>query len=218
MNFRNHPLGEPATYAARLAQRHTDIGFILAQLDREYGRNRHGLTRDQVAKMRKPEPEPFEAKAYAHMTDQYIRKTDFAQFRETIKADSKLVESLNKARGIEAPPVERPKRLRPYVKPTPESVPVGYREVVASIASDMDVKLADIVGLGRVRPVMQARLVAYKVLTMRGASLAQVGRWLGGRDHSTVINGLRKFEKDATPWMRELVKRWTPEEKTDDAA
>ena len=177
------------------------------------------MTRDEIAKMRKPEPVQFYAKMTAHMTDQYIRKCDFTEFRQTIKADSKLIESLNKARGIETPPpVERPKRIRPYVKPSPESVPVGFREVVFSIAQDMDVKASDIIGLGRVKPVMQARMVAYKVLSMRGASLAQVGRWLGGRDHSTVINGLRKFEKDATPWMRELVKRWTPEEKTDDAA
>jgi len=48
------------------------------------------------------------------------------------------------------------------------------------------------------------------VLASRGTnSLAQVGRWIGGRDHSTVINGLRKYEKDATPWMREIVRRWT---------
>lgn len=211
MNFRSHPLGEPANYAARLAQRHSDIGFILAQLDREYGRNRHGLTRDQVAKMRKPEPVPFEEKMTAHVTDKYIRQTDFEAFRATIIADAKLVESLCKAKGLEPPRrPERPKlRTVKYIAPTPNHIPEGPRGIIGSIAQDMDVKASDIVGLGRVKPVMQARLVAYKVLSMRGASLTQVGQWLGGRDHSTVINGLRKFEKDATPWMRELVRRWT---------
>lgn len=208
MNFRNHPLGEPATYAARLAQRHSDVGFILAQLNREYGT--HGLTRDDIAKMRKPKPEPFEAKMTAHVTDQYIRDSDFETFRATIIADAKLVEKLNEARGIKTEPVHIPKlRKASYIAPTPDRIPEGPRGIIGSIASDMDVKASDIIGLGRVKPVMQARLVAYKVLSMRGASLGQVGQWLGGRDHSTVINGLRKFEKNATPWMREIVRRWT---------
>lgn len=212
MNFRNHPLGEPATYASRLAQRHSDIGFILAQLRREYGD--HGLTREDIAKLRKPKSEPFEEKMVAHVTDRYIRETDFQAFRAKIVADAKLIEKLNEARGIKAEPIRLTKlRKASYIAPTPDRIPEGPRGIIASIAQDMDVKASDIVGLGRVKPVMQARLVAYKVLSMRGASLAQVGQWLGGRDHSTVINGLRKFEKDATPWMRELVRRWT--EKSD---
>lgn len=209
MNFRNHPLGEPATYAERLAQRHSDVGFILAQLRREYGP--HGLTRDDIAKLRKPARAPFEAKMTAHVTDRYIRDSDFEAFKATIAADAKLVEKLNEARGIVSQPVcERPKRVKRYVAPTPEYIPAGHREIVASIAADMDVSLPDIIGLKRSKQIMQARLVAYKVLASRGTnSLAQVGRWIGGRDHSTVINGLRKFEKDATPWMREIVRRWT---------
>ena len=208
MNFRNHPLGEPATYAARLAQRHSDVGFILAQLNREYGP--HGLTRDDITKMRQPEPEPFEAKMTARVTDKYIRQTDFEAFRATIIADAKLLEKLNEARGIKTEPIHIPKlRKASYIAPTPDRIPEGPRGIIGSIAQDMDVKASDVVGLGRVKPVMQARLVAYKVLSMRGASLTQVGQWIGGRDHSTVINGLRKFEKDATPWMRELVRRWT---------
>lgn len=209
MKFANHPLGLPATYAERLAQRHSDVGFILAQLNREYGP--HGLTREDVAKMRKPKREPFEAKMTAHVTDRYIRDSDFEVFKATIAADAELIKKLNEARGIITQPVyQKPKRVRHYVAPTPEYIPAGHREIVASIAADMDVSLADIVGIKRSKPIMQARLVAYKVLASRGTnSLAQVGRWIGGRDHSTVINGLRKFDKHATPWMRELVRRWT---------
>lgn len=209
MNFRNHPLGEPATYAERLAQRHSDVGFILAQLRREYGP--HGLTREDVARLRRPKAQPFQSKMIERISDQRIRDSDFEAFKATIEADAKLLEKLNAARGIVAkPPAEKPKRIKRYVAPTPEYIPAGHREIVASIATDMDVTLSDIIGLKRSKQIMQARLVAYKVLASRGSnSLAQVGRWLGGRDHSTVINGLRKFEKDATPWMRELVRRWT---------
>ncbi len=209
MNFRNHPLGLPQTYAEKLVQRHSDLGFIMAQLNREYGQ--HGLTRDDIAKLRKPKDEPFEAKMTAHVTDKYIRQTDFDTFKATVRADAKLLEKLNEARGIVSKPVpEEPKPVRQYVPPSPDYIPSGHREIVAAIAADMDVSLADVIGLKRSKPIMQARLVAYKVLSSRGTnSLAQVGRWLGGRDHSTVINGLRKFEKDATPWMREIVRRWT---------
>jgi hypothetical protein len=209
MNFKNHPLGMPQTYAEKLVQRHSDLGFIMAQLNREYGQ--HGLTRDDIAKLRKPKPEPFEAKMTAHVTDKYIRQTDFETFKATVRADAKLLEKLNEARGIVSKPVpEDPKPVRQYVPPSPDYIPSGHREIVAAIAADMDVSLADVIGLKRSKPIMQARLVAYKVLSSRGTnSLAQVGRWIGGRDHSTVINGLRKFEKDATPWMREIVKRWS---------
>lgn len=209
MNFRNHPLGMPQSYAEKLVQRHSDLGFIMAQLNREYGQ--HGLTRDDIAKLRKPKSEPFEAKMTAHVTDKYIRQADFEAFKATVRANNKLLEKLNEARGIATEPApERPKPIRRYVAPTPEYIPAGHREIIASIAADMDVSLADIVGLKRCKDVMQARLVAYKVLASRGTnSLSQVGQWIGGRDHSTVINGLRKFEKDATPWMREIVRRWT---------
>jgi chromosomal replication initiation ATPase DnaA len=211
MNFKNHPLGMPQTYAEKLVQRHSDLGFIMAQLNREYGQ--HGLTRDDIAKLRKPKNEPFEAKMTAHVTDKYIRQTDFEAFRATITADAKLLQKLNEARGIVTEPIKITKlRKVSYIAPTPDRIPEGPRGIIGSIAQDMDVKASDIVGLGRVKPVMQARLVAYKVLSMRGASLTQVGQWIGGRDHSTVINGLRKFEKDATPSMRELVRRWTERE------
>lgn len=209
MNFRNHPLGMPQSYAEKLVQRHSDLGFIMAQLNREYGE--HGLTRDDIAKLRKPKREPIDAKMTAHVTDSYIRQADFEVFKATIRADAKLLEKLNEARGIVSKPVpEEPKPARQYVPPSPDYIPSGHREIVASIAADMDVSLADVIGLKRSKAIMQARLVAYKVLASRGTnSLAQVGRWIGGRDHSTVINGLRKYEKHATPWMREIVRRWT---------
>jgi hypothetical protein len=209
MNFRNHPLGMPQSYAEKLAQRHSDLGFIMAQLNREYGE--HGLTRDDIAKLRKPKSEPFEPQMTASITDKYIRQSDFAAFKATIRADAKLLEKLNEARGIVSEPApEEPKRVVKYAPPSPDYIPAGHREIVAAIAADMDVSLADVIGLKRSRAIMQARLVAYKVLSSRGTnSLAQVGRWIGGRDHSTVINGLRKYEKDATPWMREIVRRWT---------
>jgi len=61
MNFKNHPLGMPQTYAEKLVQRHSDLGFIMAQLNREYGQ--HGLTRDDIAKLRKRFPEGFSGEA-----------------------------------------------------------------------------------------------------------------------------------------------------------
>lgn len=213
MSFANHPLGLPETYAERLAQRHSDVGFILAQLDREFGP--HGVTRNQVAAMRKQAAPRVDPKMLAHVTSKHIRERDFEEFKGAIKSSDTFLEKLRAAKGILSEPVEVQKaaRRKPcYVAPSAEPLPVGYRAIIASIASDMDVTYADVIGTRRYTPIMRARLVAYMVLTGRGNSLAQAGRWIGGRDHSTVINGIKKFERDATPWMRELVARWTKQE------
>ncbi len=209
MSFRNHPLGLPETYARLLAQRHSDVGFILAQLEREYGD--HGLTRNQVAAMRKTIAPRSGPKMLRHVNDDFIRKMDFDEYKAAIKADNVFVGKLNEALHIVAKP--QAPRKRTYTPPPVQDIPVGQREIVALIANDMDVSYAELIGPSRKSPIMAARLVAYKVLTERGNSMAQVGRWIGGRDHSTVINGLKKFERDATPWMRELVARWTKQEK-----
>jgi len=211
VSFRNHPLGLPETYAKRLAQRHSDVGFILAQLEREYGD--HGLTRNQVAAMRKTIAPRSGPKMLRHVNDDFIRKMDFDEYKAAIKADIDFVGKLNEAMRVVTNAGQFRKRNRTYAPPLAQDIPVGQREIVALIANDMDVSYAELVGSSRQAPIMAARLVAYKVLTERGNSLAQVGRWIGGRDHSTVINGLKKFERNATPWMRELVARWTKQEK-----
>jgi chromosomal replication initiation ATPase DnaA len=35
----------------------------------------------------------------------------------------------------------------------------------------------------------------FKALKLRGRTYVQIGQWLGGKDHSTVINGVKNAEK-----------------------
>jgi hypothetical protein len=191
----------PKTYAESLAQRHSDVGFIMAQLRREYGS--HGLTRGQVEAMRRKSRPVCQPKMLRHVTDDLIRKQDFEQYVETVKADNILVAKLQEAQGIKP----KPAPLREIQVPD-QSEPVGYREVIAQIAYYMDVSVADIMGKDRRNEYLQARMVAYKVLADRGNSFAQIGRWIGGRDHSTVMNGIKRFNRIATPLMLKIAAKW----------
>lgn len=92
-----------------------------------------------------------------------------------------------------------------------DDVPTDVRpffidDAVEAIARAMKVTVADIMGPDRAKVFMQARQVAYWVLHQRGQSTAQIGRRLN-RDHSSVINSLRRYETHATPRMR-LVAEW----------
>lgn len=51
-----------------------------------------------------------------------------------------------------------------------------------------------ITGDSRRSDVMRARLVAYGVARAQGWSLPDIGRGMGGRDHSTVLSGLRRLD------------------------
>lgn len=57
------------------------------------------------------------------------------------------------------------------------------------------VTVMDIVSQRRTKAVVQARqVVMYLAKTMTTRSLPEVGRRIGGRDHTTVLHGVRKIE------------------------
>lgn len=78
------------------------------------------------------------------------------------------------------------------------------REVVSDVARYFRLSLADLTGRGQFQHLVNARQVAAVVLRQRGMSSGAIGRVLGGRDHSTVLNLLRKFEWNASDEMRAL--------------
>ena len=53
--------------------------------------------------------------------------------------------------------------------------------------------------------VFTARYILYYILRQRGLSLNLVGEKVGGRDHSSIINGLNKYTSVTTPEQREKV-------------
>jgi chromosomal replication initiator protein len=60
------------------------------------------------------------------------------------------------------------------------------------LAQSYGVTVADITGKSRVPRFVRARHHAMAMLRGRGWSYPEIGRKLGGRDHATVIHGIKK--------------------------
>ena len=73
---------------------------------------------------------------------------------------------------------------------------VTLDEIQRKVADHYNLRLADLVGPKRVRTVARPRQVAMylaKALTQR--SLPEIGRHFGGRDHTTIMHGVRRIEE-----------------------
>lgn len=234
MSFANHPLGLPTTYAETLARRHSDVGFILAQLDREYGP--HNVTRAQVAAMRRAVENDNEKRRLAFLIDEeralkeeaYQRKlrdriADTERMERTMRLraqqEALRVESAERARRrqIERAAQQR-RRLRKHFadlidySDRPErlanATPRTSAEIIACIAAAFGFKPTALTTSDRrFDEICLARRTAAYVLWKRGNSYAQIGRWMN-RDHSTIIHAVRQFEAKATPKMQEIAARY----------
>ncbi len=83
--------------------------------------------------------------------------------------------------------------LIPYrSKPVP---PTAIEQIQELVASSFGISRAELVGTSRAATPLRARQVAI-LLTRESTdlSLPQIGRLYGGRDHSTVLNSLRRIE------------------------
>ncbi len=72
---------------------------------------------------------------------------------------------------------------------------VTVEEIQRKVAEHYNVRLADIIGPKRMRTIARPRQVAMylsKELTSR--SLPEIGRRFGGRDHTTIMHGVRKID------------------------
>ncbi|SPH23463.1 Chromosomal replication initiator protein DnaA [Defluviimonas aquaemixtae] len=73
---------------------------------------------------------------------------------------------------------------------------VTIEEIQRKVAEHYNIRLADMIGPKRVRTIARPRQVAMflaKSLTTR--SLPEIGRRFGGRDHTTIMHGVRKIEE-----------------------
>lgn len=75
-------------------------------------------------------------------------------------------------------------------------------EILMQVARDHDVSVKDLVSPSRYRRIAYARFDAMArlraVLGVDGKprfSLPHIGQMLGGRDHTTVLNGLRRWQE-----------------------
>ncbi len=77
--------------------------------------------------------------------------------------------------------------------PPSQSSPV--EEIQARVSTDFGISRAELVGSTRAAAPLRARQVAiYLTRELTDLSLPQIGRLYGGRDHSTVLNSIRRIE------------------------
>jgi chromosomal replication initiator protein len=72
---------------------------------------------------------------------------------------------------------------------------VSIEEIQRRVADHYDIRVADLVGPKRLRAYARPRQVAmYLAKTLTARSLPDIGRRFGGRDHTTVLHGVRRIE------------------------
>ena len=73
---------------------------------------------------------------------------------------------------------------------------VTIEEIQRKVAEHFNIRLSDMIGPKRLRTIARPRQIAMylsKQLTPR--SLPEIGRRFGGRDHTTIMHGVRKIEE-----------------------
>ncbi|MEZ5715382.1 MAG: chromosomal replication initiator protein DnaA [Paracoccaceae bacterium] len=73
---------------------------------------------------------------------------------------------------------------------------ISIEEIQKKVSEHYNIRLSDMIGPKRVRNFARPRQVAmYLCKHMTSRSLPEIGRRFGGRDHTTVIHGVRKIEE-----------------------
>jgi len=73
---------------------------------------------------------------------------------------------------------------------------VTIEEIQRKVAEHYNVRLSDMIGPKRVRTIARPRQVAmYLAKQLTPRSLPEIGRRFGGRDHTTIMHGVRKVEE-----------------------
>jgi chromosomal replication initiator protein len=97
------------------------------------------------------------------------------------------------------------------VRPRPGAAELlRLRTLVDRVASDTGVQRAVLVGPGRSAAVVRARFaIVWLARTALDASLSDIGRQLGGRDHTTILHAERRAAalRTSDPAFRDLTDR-----------
>ncbi len=73
---------------------------------------------------------------------------------------------------------------------------VSIEEIQRKVAEHYNVRLSDLIGPKRMRTIARPRQIAmYLAKQMTTRSLPEIGRRFGGRDHTTIMHGIRKVEE-----------------------
>ena len=69
-------------------------------------------------------------------------------------------------------------------------------ELIAAIAQEYDYTLEDVLGPRKFRALVEVRSKCIVMLRDKGYSTTEIGRIMGGRDHSTICHALKKHEQE----------------------
>lgn len=145
--------------------------------------------------------------AYARRLASYLRDPSTIRARTMdLFGKSPSLEEIRRLIPVRSVPVEKPKPV-PVVKeaaPEPEpkvvQIPVIMStpmktptEVIVACAKPFKLTYQDLEGPSRNAYVVKPRWLAFAVLKARGSSYSQIGKRVGGRDHSTIIHGIQRF-------------------------
>lgn len=75
----------------------------------------------------------------------------------------------------------------------PPSRPRLCSDTLDAVAEDFGIRVGDLIGPSREGYLVDARAVVVMLLVSKGWSAPQIGRMLGNRDHSTILNLRDKF-------------------------
>ncbi len=85
--------------------------------------------------------------------------------------------------------------VRRLVSPLAGERRVSLDAVLSAVANSFGVKVSELKGSRKSREVSQPRQVAmYLARRLTRHSFPEIGRWFGGKDHSTVVKGVKKVE------------------------
>jgi len=73
---------------------------------------------------------------------------------------------------------------------------ISIDEIQRKVAEHYNIRLSDMIGPKRVRNFARPRQVAmYLCKQLTSRSLPEIGRRFGGRDHTTVMHGVKRIEE-----------------------
>ncbi len=104
-------------------------------------------------------------------------------------------------------PVES-KLIQQFLQEKESSTPPTLAKIARSVAKQFATKVSDLRGASRCREIVLARGVAvYLTRQLTGQSFGRIGRYFGGRDHTTVLHNYRKTEQRISqePAIRQTV-------------
>jgi len=82
--------------------------------------------------------------------------------------------------------------------------PIGpmWKAIIREVAAKHNLSIDELIGPRRWKHLVTARLEAYHRLREHGYSMPQIANRMGGRDHTTVLAGLRAYRERFDPMRR----------------